>query len=240
MSKKKEIANFDLTYKTQNNMTEFTNGFRKEGLEFLKKRYKKTTDEFIKATYPKKEQANMRVKISRLINKPVNAPGYFDAMELANDLSKFFNQFRVNGDQFISSNFFVGMAAYIDVIGQAFDDGRVALLPKKEIKKCAVPIRYTGCHGIITKTPSSNGLIRVFKPRNNIYTGADARYGICQDKQSKVIHLGYLQPNSNGRYDVQDRSWSTGKVNLPNIATDITPSWTSRIETELYPSYWDY
>ena len=164
MSKKKEIANFDLTYKTQNNMTEFTNGFRKEGLEFLKKRYKKTTDEFIKATYPKKEQANMRVKISRLINKPVNAPGYFDAMELANDLSKFFNQF----------------------------------------------------------------------------TGADARYGICQDKQSKVIHLGYLQPNSNGRYDIQDRSWSTGKVNLPNIATDITPSWTSRIETELYPSYWDY
>ena len=240
MSKKKEIANFDLTYKTQNNMTEFTNGFRKEGLEFLKKRYKKTTDEFIKATYPKKEQANMRVKISRLINKPVNAPGYFDAMELANDLSKFFNQFRVNGDQFISSNFFVGMAAYIDVIGQAFDDGRVALLPKKEVKKCAVPVRYTGCHGIITKTPSSNGLIRVFKPRNNIYTGADARYGICQDKQSKVIHLGYLQPNSNGRYDVQDRSWSTGKINLPNIATDITPSWTSRIETELYPSYWDY
>ena len=240
MSKKKEIANFDLTYKTQNNMTEFTNGFRKEGLEFLKKRYKKTTDEFIKATYPKKEQANMRVKISRLINKPVNAPGYFDAMELANDLSKFFNQFRNNGDQFISSNYFLGMAAYIDVIGQAFDDGRVALLPKKEIKKCAVPVRYTGCNGIITKTPSSNGLIRIFKPRNNIYTGADARYGICQDKQSKVIHLGYLQPNSNGRYDIQDRSWSTGKVNLPNIATDITPSWTSRIETELYPSYWDY
>ena len=237
MSKKKEIANFDLTYKTQNNMTEFTNGFRKEGLEFLKKRYKKTTDEFIKATYPKKEQANMRVKISRLINKPVNAPGYFDAMELANDLSKFFNQFRTNGDQFISSNYFVGMAAYIDVIGQAFDDGRVALLPKKEVKKCAVPVRYTGCQGIITKTPSSNGLIRIFKPRNNIYTGADARYGICQDK---VIHLGYLQPNSNGRYDIQDRSWSTGKVNLPNIATDITPSWTSRIETELYPSYWDY
>ena len=240
MSKKKEIANFDLTYKTQNNMTEFTNGFRKEGLEFLKKRYKKTTDEFIKATYPKKEQANMRVKISRLINKPVNAPGYFDAMELANDLSKFFNQFRTNGDQFISSNYFVGMAAYIDVIGQAFDDGRVALFSKKEVKKCAVPVRYTGCQGIITKTPSSNGLIRIFKPRNNIYTGADARYGICQDKQSKVIHLGYLQPNSNGRYDVQDRSWSTGKVNLPNIATDITPSWTSRIETELYPSYWDY
>ena len=240
MSKKKEIANFDLTYKTQNNMTEFTNGFRKEGLEFLKKRYKKTTDEFIKATYPKKEQANMRVKISRLINKPVNAPGYFDAMELANDLSKFFNQFRSNGDHYISSNYFLGMAAYIDVIGQAFDDGRVALFSKKDVKKCAVPVRYTGCQGIITKFPSSNGLIRIFKPRNNIYTGADARYGICQDKQSKVIHLGYLQPNSNGRYDIQDRSWSTGKVNLPNIATDITVSWTSRIETELYPSYWDY
>ena len=240
MRNKKTTKDFDVLYKTKNNMTDNGNGFRKEGLEFLKKRYKKTTDDFIRDTYPKKDQANMRVKISRLINKPKDSPGYFDAETLAKDLAKYFNNFRVNGDQFISANFFRGMAAYVDVIGQAFDDGRVALLPKKEIKKCAVPVRYTGCNGIITKTPSSNGLIRIFKPRNNIYTGADARYGICQDKQSKVIYLGYLQPNSNGRYDIQDRSWSTGKVNLPNIATDITVSWTSRIETELYPSYWDY
>ena len=240
MRNKKTTNQFDLLYKTQNNMTDSTNGFRKEGLEFLKKRYKKTTDDFIRATYPKKDQANMRVKISRLINRDPNAPGYFDSQELAVELSKFFNEFRTNGDQFISANYFLGMAAYIDVVGQAFDDGRVALFSKKDIKKCAVPVRYTGCQGIITKTPSSNGLIRIFKPRNNIYTGADSRYGICQDKKSKVIHIGYLQPNSNGRYDVQDRSWSTGKVNLPNIATDITPSWTSRIETELYPSYWDY
>ena len=240
MSKKKEIVNFDLKYKTQNNMTEFTNGFRKEGLEFLKKRYKKTTDEFIKATYPKKDQANMRVKISKLINKPANAPGYFDAMELAKDLALYFNTFRTNGDQFISANYFVGMAAYIDVIGGAYDDGQVGLFAKKDIKKCAVPVRYTGCQAVITKTPSSNGLIRVFKARNNIYTGADSRFGICQDKKTKVIYIGFLEPNSNGRYDVVDRSWSTGKKNLPNIATDITPAWTSRIETELYPSYWDY
>ena len=240
MLNKKTTKDFDVLYKTKDNMTDNGNGFRKEGLEFLKKRYKKTTDDFIRDTYPKKDQANMRVKISRLINKPVDSPSYFDAETLAKDLAKYFNRFRVNGDQFISANFFRGLAAYIDVIGQAFNDGRVALISKKDIKKCAVPVRYTGCQGIITKTPSSNGLIRVFKPRNNIYTGADSRYGICQDKKSKVIHIGYLQPNSNGRYDVQDRSWSTGKVNLPNIATDITPSWTSRIETELYPSYWDY
>ena len=240
MLNKKTTKDFDVLYKTKDNMTDNGNGFRKEGLEFLKKRYKKTTDDFIRDTYPKKDQANMRVKISRLINKPVDSPGYFDAETLAKDLANYFNRFRVNGDQFISANFFRGLAAYIDVIGQAFNDGRVALISKKDIKKCAVPVRYTGCQGIITKTPSSNGLIRVFKPRNNIYTGADSRYGICQDKKSKVIHIGYLQPNSNGRYDVQDRSWSTGKVNLPNIATDITPSWTSRIETELYPSYWDY
>jgi len=240
MLNKKPTNKFDVLYKTQNNMTDSTNGFRKEGLEFLKKRYKKTTDDFIRATYPKKDQANMRVKISRLINRDPNAPGYFDAQELAVDLSKFFNDFRTNGDQFISANYFLGMAAYVDVIGGAFSDGQVNLFAKKEIKKCAVPVRYTGCQAIITKTPSSNGLIRVFKPRNNIYTGADARFGICQDKKTKTIFIGFLEPNSNGRYDVVDRSWSTGKVNLPNIATDITPSWTSRIETELYPSYWDY
>jgi len=240
MINKKTTNKFKIIYKTINMPDDQHDGFRKQGLDFLKQKFKKTTDDFIKDTYPKKDYANMRVKISRLINKDPNSPHYFGALELARDLSKYFNKFRTNGDHYIAPVFFLGVSAYVDVIGQAFDDGRVALFAKKDIKKCAVPVRYTGCQAIITKTPSSNGLIRVFKARNNIYTGADSRFGICQDKKTKTIYIGFLELNSNGRYDVVDRSWSTGKKNLPNIASDIAPSWTSRIETELYPSYWDY
>ena len=240
MNNIKATKQFDLLYKTKDSMTNNRHGFRKEGLEFLKKRYKKTTDDFIRATYPKKEQANMRVKISRLVNKDPDAPSYFDAPELAAALSKYFNDFRTNGDPYIAPTYFMGSSAYIDIVGGAFDDGQISLFAKKDVKKCAVPVRYNGCHGVITKTPSSNGLIRIYKPRNNIYTAADSRFGICQCKKTKEIYIGFLQPNSKGRYDIQDRSWSTGKINLPNIATDITPSWTSRFETELYPDYWDY
>ena len=42
-------------------MWEHPKRFSELVLEFLKKRYSKTTDDFIKDTYPKKDQANMRV-----------------------------------------------------------------------------------------------------------------------------------------------------------------------------------
>jgi len=244
MNNKNTTNKFNTNYNTHMSDIKFNNGFRKEGLDIIKKRYGFTTQEFIQAFYPKKEWLNMEVKISRLINRPSDAKGYFGASQLAGDLANFIreniNPKIKNGDKEIAPSYFLGNAAYIDIIGGVFKNAQVREFEKKEIKKCAVTIRYNGCQGIITKTPSSNGLIRIFRPRNNIYTGADNRFGICQEKKSKIIYIGYLVPNSNGNYDIEDRSWSTGMVNEKNIANDISLLWSSRIEGELYPDYWDY
>ena len=50
MRNKKEINFLDIMY-SPNNMN--NNDFRKQGLELLKSKYKKTTQDFIKDTYPK-------------------------------------------------------------------------------------------------------------------------------------------------------------------------------------------
>ncbi len=213
--------------------------FRKEGLEFLKKRYKKTTDDFIKDTYPKKEQATMRVKISRLINKPKDAPGYFGIVELATDLSTYFNKFRINGDPHIALNFFLGNSAYVDIIGESFGNGQIKLFERKNIKKCSIPIRYLGCEGIISRIPAVNGMIRIFKPINIININCDNRLGFCQDLKSKIIYLGVIEPKSNGNYDILDVSISTGKT-IKFLAEDIKLKWSTRILSTVYPSYWDY
>lgn len=213
--------------------------FRKEGLELLKKRYKKTTDDFIKETYPKKDQATMRVKISRLINKTETSPHYFGVVDLAADLSNYFNRFRINGDPFIELKYFLGSSAYIDIVGECFGNGQVRLFDKKKIKKCAVAVRYTGCHGMISRIPAVNGMIRVFKPKNHIYTGADNKLGFAQDARSKTIYVGVIEPRSNGNYDIKDVSTSTGKT-VQVLAEDIKLKWSTRIISTLYPSFWDY
>tara|TARA_R100000742_G_C4275202_1_gene95533 strand:+ start:265 stop:987 length:723 start_codon:yes stop_codon:yes gene_type:complete len=240
MVNKKNSNYFDMKYKTLNNMTDSSLlGFRKEGLEFLKNKYKKTTQDFIKETFPKKEWANWEVKISRLINKPKDSKENFTELKLAELLAEYFNKFRKNGDYYISENYFLGSCAYIDVVGASYGNAQVGLYPKKQIKKCAVPIRYNGYHGITSKNSLSNGMIRLFKPRNQVYSGADNRFGICQDKKSKIIWVGCIEPRSNGRYDVLDKSASTGKT-IGTLVEDIQLSWSSRIEYASFPTYWDY
>tara|TARA_R110002012_G_scaffold292518_1_gene487752 strand:- start:896 stop:1618 length:723 start_codon:yes stop_codon:yes gene_type:complete len=240
MTNTKDIAKFDKMFKTHNQMTDdHHNGFRKEGLEFLKKRYNKTTDDFIKDTYPKKDQANMRVKISRLINKPSNAPGYFGAIELANDLSKYFNKHLINGDYHIHRNYFLGRSAYVPIVGTSHGNAQIRMFKKSEIKIVAVPSRYQGYHAIDSQNALSRGMIRLFKPRNFVYPGADNRWGLAQDKKSKIIWVGGIEPRSNGRYDILDKSAATGKT-MGVLAEDISLAWSTRIEQASFPTYWDY
>ena len=240
MINKKTTQKFDSLYKTSKGMSDdHHNGFRKEGLEFLKKRYNKTTDEFIKDTYPKKDQANMRVKISRLINKPKNAPGYFGALELAHDLAKYFNKFLINGDYNIHPNYFLGRAAYVPIVGTTYGNAQVRLFKKSDIKIIAVHPRYHNYHAVTSQNALSRGMIRLFKPKNFVYPAADNRFGIAQDKKSKIIWIGGIEPRSNGRYDILDKSASTGKT-ISILAEDIDLAWSTRIEAASFPTYWDY
>lgn len=239
MVNKKPTLNEKMIYNTQHNMVEFDKNFRKSGLEFLKQKYKKTTDDFIKETYSKKDQANMRVKISRLINKPPTAPGYFGVLELAHDLSKYFNKLRSNGDPFISVNYFIGKSASVPIMGTLFGDGQIKPFEKKDILRCFVPIRYEGCHAVISNQASSNGMLRVYQPSSRINPKADYKFGMAQDKNSKIIWFGFIEPQSNGTYNIVDKSYSTNKT-IGNLAENIKLSWSSKIVFANYPSYWDY
>ena len=55
MINKKTTNKFKIIYKTINMPDDQHDGFRKQGLDFLKQKFKKTTDDFIKDTYPKKD-----------------------------------------------------------------------------------------------------------------------------------------------------------------------------------------
>jgi len=102
-----------------------------------------------------------------------------------------------------------------------------------------VPIRYNGCHAIISNQSSSNGIIRLYKPRTKVYPEADYKFGIAQDKNSKIIWFGFILPQSIGTYNIVDKSYSTNQT-IGNLAENIKLSWSSKIVFANYPSYWDY
>lgn len=240
MNNKIDASIFDKMYKTHKNMSDdHHNGFRKEGLEFLKERYKFTTQDFIKATYPKKEWANWEVKISRLINKPKDSKENFGALQLAEALAKFVAKKLKPNDLAITPNYFLGRAAYVDIIGASYGNGQIGLFQKKNIKKVSVPARYSGFQAITSRNALSNGMIRLFKPKNYIDPEADNRWGLVQDKKTKIIWVGGIEPRSNGKYDILDKSASTGKT-IGILVEDINLAWSTRIEQASFPQYWDY
>tara|TARA_X000001388_G_scaffold71026_1_gene60563 strand:- start:479 stop:1222 length:744 start_codon:yes stop_codon:yes gene_type:complete len=214
-------------------------GFRKDGLEFLLKKYDKKIVDFVEEIYSKSEVKIKQIQISKLLNKKKNAPKYYTEIDLANDLAHWFNQFRVNGDDVIAPTFFLGNSANIDVVGALYNNGQIDLYKKKDIKKVLIHPRYSDCVGVICKSPPVNGMIKVFKPRKSVYANADNRLGFAQDKKSKIIYLGFIEPKSNGRYDITDKSTTTGKT-CSTLAENIELLWSSRLETGFFPSYWEY
>ena len=85
----------------------------------------------------------------------------------------------------------------------------------------------------------SNGMIRLFKPRKFVHFGADNQLSFAEDKKTKIIWIGFLEPRSNGRYDILDKSSSTGKT-IQTLIEDINLSWSSQIEYASFPQYYDY
>ena len=89
--------------------------FQSEKLESLFKKYSTKENpcnitSFIKKKYGSKKNvvANMKVKVSRLINKTADATTNFGLLELSNDLSEYFNGLRTNGDEILSMTHFLG------------------------------------------------------------------------------------------------------------------------------------
>ena len=211
--------------------------FRRSALDNLLKKNSKKISDFIKDTYLPKEQKNKFAQISKILNPKKDAPKYYTENDLAFDLSHWFNSFP-NGDVLVSPEFFVGDTKEISVIGSLYGNGQVGLHKGKEITKINIHPKYANCHAIESQIASSRGYIRLFVPSKTISHSANNRFGFAQDKKSKIIWFGYIEPKSNGKFNILDKSYSTGKT-YGTLVENINLSWSSELKAEYYPTFYN-
>ena len=56
--------------------------------------------------------------------------------------------------------------------------------------------------------------------------------------KTKIIWFGYIEPLSNGRFNILDKSHSTGKT-IAKLAENIQLSWTAEIKASYYPTVYN-
>lgn len=211
--------------------------FRRSALDNLLKKNSKKISDFIKDTYLPKEQKNKFAQISKIINPKKNAPKYFTENDLAFDLSHWFNSFS-NGDVLVSPEYFVGDTTEIPVMGSLYGNGQVGLHKGKDITKVNIHPKYANCHAIESQIASSRGYMRLFVPSKSISHAANNRFGFAQDRISKIIWCGYIEPQSNGKFNILDKSYSTGKTYGIQVE-NISLSWSAEIKAEYYPTFYN-
>lgn len=211
--------------------------FRRPALEVLLKKNNKKISDFIKDTYLPKEQKNKFAQISKILNPKKNAPKYYTENDLAFDLSHWFNSF-ANGDILVSPEYFVGNNVQISVIGSLYGNGQVGLHKAKEINKVNIHPKYGNCQAVVSQIGSSRGFMRLFLPSKNVDRLADNRFGFAQDKKSKIIWFGFIEPQSNGKYNILDKSYSTGKT-YGILSENINLSWSAELKAEYYPTFYN-
>ena len=208
--------------------------FRKTSLDLLLKETNKKVSDFIKDTYSPKEQKNKFAQISKILNPKKNAPKYFTENDLANDLAHWFNTF-LDLDEVIAANYFIGDTVQIECIGELFGNGQIGTHKVKDRHKIHIHPKYASFQAIECLTESKRGLMMLFKPTKTIDRNANNRSVICQDKKTKVIWFGFLEPQSNGKYNILDKSQSTGKT-IGKLAENISLSWSAEIKAAYYPT----
>ena len=225
------------SYMARNNLLPKDFKFRRSALDLLLKNCNKKISDFVKDTYQPKEHKNKLAQISKILNPKPNAPKYFTENDLANDLAHWFNSF-CNIPEVIAPNFFVGETVQISVIGSLYGNGQIGLNKGKEIKKINIHPKYSNCQAIVSQIGSTRGLMRLFVLKKIIDRNADNRFAIAQDKKSKIIWFGYLEPQSNGRYNILDKSYSTGKT-IGTLVENIHLSWSAEIKAAYYPTIYN-
>ena len=203
--------------------------FSKDKLDLLLKKFDKKIADFVKSTYSSKEQKNKAVQIHKLLNPKINAPKYYTENNLSGDLANWFNKMKDDKDLPIDSTFFLEQQSQIKVIGAQFNDARIELFKTGVFKKILVNFKYSDCIAIINKTRFSNGTIKIFKSIKQSNYIAENSLCIAQDKKTKIIYFGYIEPIANSKYNILDISASTGNV-VGTIIGNVSLSWSSKQE----------
>ena len=208
--------------------------FRKTSLDQLLKETNKKVSDFIKDTYSLKEQKNKFAQISKILNPKKNAPKYFTENDLANDLAHWFNTI-LNLDEVVSANYFIGDNVQIECIGELFGNGQIGIHKVKDRHKINIHPKYASFQAIESLIDSTRGLLMLFKPSKIIDRNANNRNVVCQDQKTKVIWYGFLEPKSNGKYNILDKSQSTGKT-IGILSENIQLLWCAEVKASYYPT----
>jgi len=230
-------SSFIKGYMKRNNLIpkEFT--FRKESLDLILKKNNKKIIDFVRDTYSSKEQKNKLAQISKILNPKKNAPHYFTINDLALDLSTWANNFD-NSDVAITPQFFLGENTQIYCIGELFGNGQIGLHKAKDRHKINIHPKYASFQAIECHAEHKRGLMMLFQPTKSIDRNANNRSVMCQDKKTKVIWFGFLEPQSNGKFNILDKSQSTGKT-IGKLAENIQLSWCAEVKAAYYPNIYN-
>ena len=230
-------SNYIESYMTKNNLLPKEFRFRRSALELLLKESNKKISDFIKDTYSPREQKNKLAQISKILNPKKNAPHYYTVNHLSYDLCTWVNNFSTT-DVIISPEFFMGENMQINVVGSLYGSGQIILNKGKDLYKINVHPKYSTYSAIECQVDAKRGLMMLYQQTKNVDRLANNKTVICQDKKTKVIWYGYLDPISNGKFNILDKSASTGKT-IGKLAENISLSWSAEIKAAYYPTIYN-
>ena len=224
-------------YMKRNNLLikDFT--FNKSMLDIILKKYNKKISDFIRDTYSQKEQKNKFAQISKILNPKKDAPHYYTPNHLAYDLAQWVNNFSTS-DVTISPQFFMGENVQINCVGSLYGNGQVGIHKGKDIYKINIHPKYAACSAIEVHTDGSNNLMMIYKGSKVIDRNVNGKFGLAQDKKTKIIWYGFIEPLSNGKYNILDKSQCTGKT-IGKLAENIQLSWSTEIKASYYPTIYN-
>jgi len=172
---------------------------------------------------------NWEIKLNRNINKKDDAKTNWGEYDTARFLAKLLNENKKPNDAFLVAKDFIGGKNFIKVIGESLDGGKVLMYPEKRKFKIEVAIANPECVGIIHKGRTLPNAIRLYKNSNKVSYEADGKLSFVKCKKSKVVYMGWLEPNGDGSYNVVSYCILTGKLHGA-VVSNITPDWSARIE----------
>ena len=210
--------------------------FQSEKLNVLFKKYDSNITSFIKHKYAKnlrgdtKEKmiANMKVKVSRLINRTADATTNFGLLELSNDLAEYFNEtHRTNGDEILSMTHFLGKQTEIEIPIELDTEGGCRPYEKKDVWRLKVDAKYSKMSACYIRSGIFAGFVRLFR-NNGIIHGkqtyvdpnTEFKAGLVRQKKTDDIFWGMIKPLKLRRYSICDFSAVSGEK-IGEVATNI-------------------
>ena len=215
--------------------------FQRDKLEELKAKYNVTMDHIIHETKPKKEFKNWKVKISKVVNRKTDDPSNFGLLELSTFLANYFNiKATETGDPPLPSTYFLGKISTIECIGEFQDNGEIRLWKSKDEKwKIKVDGKWQGYKAIFIRGGILAGAIRIFKECHRVSSDANYSFSIAKQKKTNNLYYGYLKPQSNGKYNIEDFSTVSCKK-VGDIVTNLQLSCSSKINANIMPKDTDW